>query len=587
VGHLALPNPNLAVSSPKDTLRRLVGMSERSALDALSHVTSEPDSEIEGFRPLSESLEWRLAEAYWARAGVIPFVRNDVPYLVNNTGRLSDNSAALVLAALNELGPALGERVTLLELGAGTGLHARYFLDAFATRCHNEASALYDRLTYVVTDRFEGTVAGWQRDGLFAGHEDHVALRICDASAPRTMSLLGGERAPSLDAPMVVFCNYLLDVLPSTIARRARTGLEQLCVRTHVAGGVATLHAAGIASLEEARALAASGALADLTRLLPILSQLDLETAYRPWTPATRAEQTLVSAMTGPEGERGILNGGALACIDALLERTHESGFVLVNDYGPVKTEDVPAHVGVQRFGGSVALGLNFALIERVLVERGLTVLAPEGDEQRRVHTRLIGRRIGERARGVLRSRFAQETDRELDIPQEEARQHLAAGRRSDALTAYRQMIERNPGDWQMLGEAAEYVGLQLGDHSAGLDLARAALERNPWYSAWLWNVLGDCLFYKERLEDAHEAFLQAQRIDPDDPRTSLNLAYTLSARGDQTSALAAIARGLAHDGRGLYRPRLLEKQAQVLAVVSERASAEQSRLVRRSERFR
>src|SRR5580658_384920 len=418
VGHLALPNPNLAVSSPKDTLRRLVGMSERSALDALSHVTSEPDSEIEGFRPLSESLEWRLAEAYWARAGVIPFVRNDVPYLVNNTGRLSDNSAALVLAALNELGPALGERVTLLELGAGTGLHARYFLDAFATRCHNEASALYDRLTYVVTDRFEGTVAGWQRDGLFAGHEDHVALRICDASAPRTMSLLGGERAPSLDAPMVVFCNYLLDVLPSTIARRARTGLEQLCVRTHVAGGVATLHAAGIASLEEARALAASGALADLTRLLPILSQLDLETAYRPWTPATRAEQTLVSAMTGPEGERGILNGGALACIDALLERTHESGFVLVNDYGPVKTEDVPAHVGVQRFGGSVALGLNFALIERVLVERGLTVLAPEGDEQRRVHTRLIGRRIGERARGVLRSRFAQETDRELDIPQ-------------------------------------------------------------------------------------------------------------------------------------------------------------------------
>jgi Flp pilus assembly protein TadD len=102
-----------------------------------------------------------------------------------------------------------------------------------------------------------------------------------------------------------------------------------------------------------------------------------------------------------------------------------------------------------------------------------------------------------------------------------------------------------------------------------------------------LWNVLGDCLFYRERLTDAHEAFLQAQRIDPDDPRTNLNLAYTLSARGDQPGALAAIARGLAHDGRGLYRPRLLEKQAQVLALISDRTSAEQARLVRRAERFR
>ncbi len=79
----------------------------------------------------------------------------------------------------------------------------------------------------------------------------------------------------------------------------------------------------------------------------------------------------------------------------------------------------------------------------------------------------------------------------------------------------------------------------------------------------------------------------QAQRIDPDDPRTNLNLSYTLSGKGDQPGALATIAHGLAHDGKGHYRPRLLEKQAQVLALISERASAEQGRLVRRDERFR
>ena len=576
--------PDTPLPLPQEVLRRLVGTGGTSALDALRKVATEP-TEIEDFRPLGQCLEWRLADAYWDRAGVIPFVRNDVPYLVNNTGRLSENSAALVFAALNEIRPSLPEQLVLLELGAGTGLHARYFLDAFATECRTNGSDLYNRLTYVVSDRFERTVIGWQRDGLFAGHEAHVALRICDASSPHQWSVPGGSSSPPLGSPMVVFCNYLLDVLPSTIARRSAAGLEQLCVRSHLAGGGTTLRSAGLASLDEARALAASGRFEDLIRLLPLLAHLDLETAYRPWTPATAEESALAAA--APEGERVIINGGAQACLDKLVAGMAPAGFILVNDYGPVRAEDVATHVGVQRFGGSVALGLNFPLLEGALASRGFTTAAPQGDEQRRVHTRLIARKIGPRTLDVLRKRFALEADRQLDAPQEEARAHLAAGRRNEALVAYRQMIERNPGDWQMLGEAAEFVGLQVGDHKAGLEIVRSALERNPWYSAWLWNILGDCLFYQERLTDAHEAFTQAQRIDADDPRTNLNLAYTLSARGDQPGALAAIAHGLAHDSKGHYRPRLLEKQAQVLTLLSERASAEQGRLVRRAERFR
>jgi tetratricopeptide (TPR) repeat protein len=576
--------PAAPLPLPQEVLRRLAGASGKSALEALRNVATEP-TEIEDFRPLGQCLEWRLADAYWDRAGIIPFVRNDVPYLVNNTGRLSENAAALLFAALNEVRSALPRQVVLLELGAGTGLHARYFLDAFAAECRKEGSDFYDRLTYVVSDRFERTVIGWQRDGLFAGHEGHVALRICDAASPERLSLPGGASSPPLGAPVVVFCNYLLDVLPSTIARRSETGLEQLCVRSHLVGGATALRAAGLGSLDEARALAASGRFEDLVRLLPLLAHLDLETAYRPWTPSTAEEAALAAAT--PAGERVIINGGALACLDKLAARIAPSGFILVNDYGPVRAEDVATHVGVQRFGGSVALGLNFPLLESALANRGFATAAPEGDEQRRVHTRLIARHLGARTLDVLHKRFALEADRQLDAPQEEARAHLAAGRRNEALDAYRRMIERNPGDWQMLGEAAEYVGLQLGDHKAGLEIVRSALERNPWTSAWLWNILGDCLFYQERLAEAHEAFTQAQRIDADDPRTNLNLAYTLSARGDQPGALAAIAHGLAHDGKGQYRPRLLEKQAQVLALISERAAANQNRLVRRAERFR
>jgi len=573
---------------PQDVLHQLTGAVDRSALDALREVKTE-ETALEGFRPISECLEWRLADAYWDRTGVLPFVRNDVPYLVNNTGRLSENAAALVFAALTE-GRARGsERITVLELGAGTGLAARYFLDAMQALCRAHGSDLYDRLTYVVTDRAQRTVAGWRRDGLFAGHEGHVRTAVCDAAALALPARAGGEPDPiGSEPPAVVFCNYLLDVLPSTIARRAAGdggGLEQLEVRAHLRGGAAALRDAGLTSLDEARALAASGQPSELARLLPLLPHLDLETAYLPWTPAPGAEAAL-AATIGP-GERAIVSSGALTCLRALLRRIADGGFVLINDYGPVRPEDVAAHVGVQRFGGSVALGLNFSMLERALAEDGFAAAAPPGDEQRRVHTRVCARRIDEPTREALQRRFSLEADRYLDAPQEEARGHVAAGRQADALAAYRAMIERNPGDWQMLGEAAEYVGLQLRDHAAGLPIVRAALERNPWYSSWLWNILGDCFYYADKIAEAHRAFEQAARIDPDDPRTNLNLAYTFSSQGSQAAALAALARGLANDGRGTYRTRLLEKQAQVLSLVSERTAREQERLGRRAERFR
>ena len=531
-----------------------------------------------------------MAEAYWAQAGITPFVRNDVPYLVNNTGRLSENAATLVFAALNEIRSSLPERIVILELGAGTGLYARFFLDAFAALCRTEGSDFYDRLTYVVSDRFNGTVAGWIERGLFAEHEGHVAPRVCDAQRPDALELPGGGPAPPLVAPVVVFCNYVLDVLPATIARRGPAGLEQLCVRTHVTGGPAVLRAAGLESLDQARALCASSRPDDLAHLLPLLPRLDLETAFRPWTAAAGDEQTLADAVPR-EGERAIINTGAVACVRALLELLHPSGFVLINDYGPVRSEDVAGHLTLQRFGGSVAIGLSFSPLERVLATSGFVIAAPDGDEQRRLHTRLIARRAGAgpRTLSALRSCFKHETEQYLDAPLDDARRMVAAARTNEAIAAYRLSIERNPRDWQMLGEAAEYVGLQLRDYASGIDIVRAALERNPWCSPWLWNILGDCLFCREQIDDAHEAFLQAQRIDPDDARTNLNLAYTLAARGGHAEALEAIARGLAQDGRGrgAYRLRLLEKQGQVLAAMSERAAAEQERLAKRAERFK
>src|SRR3982750_4696623 len=55
-------------------------------------------SKIEDFRPLYAALEWRIAQAYWAKRGVLPFAQSEVPFLINNSGRLSEAAAQVVLA---------------------------------------------------------------------------------------------------------------------------------------------------------------------------------------------------------------------------------------------------------------------------------------------------------------------------------------------------------------------------------------------------------------------------------------------------------------------------------------------------------
>ena len=53
--------------------------------EAMRRVSVE-HRELQGFRPLSRSLEWELSEVYWMSRGVLPFVESEVPFAVNNSG---------------------------------------------------------------------------------------------------------------------------------------------------------------------------------------------------------------------------------------------------------------------------------------------------------------------------------------------------------------------------------------------------------------------------------------------------------------------------------------------------------------------
>lgn len=528
-------------------------------------------SVIEDFRPLYGALEWRIAQAYWARRGVLPFAQSEVPFLINNSGRLSEAAAQVVLANCLEHRPE--GPLNVIEFGAGTGLFARHFLDFFRELCDQRGVDFYGRLKLFVTDQSPATVEQWLQRDLFADHHGRVVASVADAMAGTPVD--GTVRA--------IFCNYVLDVLPATVVRMVDGTVEQLRVRTRLVDDPGLVKSYTSLTHEEISEIAASADPSALEKLFPLLSLFDFEVAFS----ADGLIDGCADVVRGqPEAGAAVFNFGALQCLTNVAERLDLHGFILINDYGPTQSGDVAGHATCQRFGATSALGINFPHLERHLGQKGLLVRAATGDHERPIHARLITRERLEHTFSEFEGQFGDASYHHVQDSVEEAREHVAAGRLNEALTAYTTAVSRSARDWALIGEAADFVANQVRDYGAALELARGAVALNPFYSAWLWNILGDSLYCLERFSDAHAAYLRAEEIDPRDGRTNLNLAYSFLRTGDHESALRVIARGLASDGAGAFRGALLEKQQQVIAAIAVKAAGESQRLARRNHRF-
>ena len=529
---------------------------------------------IEEDRPLAESLEWRLSELYWNSYGTTGFIQNQIPYTITSSGALSANAAQLLYANCCE-NPPQG-KFELLEIGSGTGLFARLFLEDFRRLCQANAKPFFDQLLFYVTDRSRASIDQWNQFGLFQGLPAVAAFS--DAMDPLHVETREGPR--QLTSLRAAFCNYSLDSLPATVLRKGPAGPEELCIRTHLTADSARIQRHTKLSFSEIRDLART---LD-QRLIPLVPLLEFEASFQP---CKHQYPYLQEALTfGHDAPRTILNHGAIQSLERVIPCLDAAGFILINDYGAVRAEDTTSMSGTQRFGNSAASGLNFPFFEHHFSSIGISVLSPELDERLPIHPRLFTRAPIPETRRAFHAVFDWPSQQIQQEPQEQARQHLEAGRMEAAKRAYEDALGRRPRDWVLLGEIAEFLIRQIGTYQAGLDLASAALAINPWYSVWLWNVYGDALYALERFTEAHDAYCRAGKLEPADVRTNLNLGYSYGQMGDDQAALEALGRGLANDRGGVFRERLLQKQQQIVASVHARFGEEQEWLARRAARI-
>lgn len=537
---------------------------------------------VQDFRPLYESLEWMLSELHWQTYGLSSFVSNEVPYTVNNSGAHSSHAAATVLENCCESVP--GGEIAVLELGAGSGLFARSFLDEFRRLCHDRQAPYFERLTYYVSDASQRTVDQWLASGQFREFDQRVVTGVCEALQPGIVRTTTGKTIRLADV-RVVFANYLLDSLPASIVRMGASGPEELYIRSQIRADNVQLQQHVRLTPEEIRELVESDDPSARVRLIRLAHLFDFDSEFRPALPPPPFMDEALAF--GYNLDRVILNHGAIRCLEGSYDLLAPGGFVCFCDYGVVRHEQAATHAVTQRFGPSTAIGVNFPLVGHHFALKGCTVVAPEDDELLPVHPRLLLQRPSPETQRVFLEMFSGASYRALEEPLDKARQHIEAGRIDRAKEEYEYALSHFPRDWRVLGEVAEFVIRETSDYPAGEKLARAALGLNPWHSTWLLNILGDALFCLDRFAEAHQVYLRARALNPTDVRTNLNLAYTHLRFGEHQESLEAIAIALAHDRSGQYRERLLQKQQQVLQAAAEQWVGEMEWMNRRLTRLR
>lgn len=550
--------------APDPSLRPLGEVTEAAA--RLLADASADSICLQDFRPLAESLDWELGQAAWSRRASRCFLADGVPFAATNNGWLARNAADLLFTALAEAEARapLPDVLQVLELGAGLGLFARGLLSAFRDLCQARDADYYERLRYLVTDNSERMLDHLRRSGVLDDHPGRWQTRRLDALS--IGDALGGRDAA---VPVfAVFANYVLDVLPATVLHIGDSELRELCVATHLARDV-DLAAHTDMPLDEILRRARSDSAAERATLAEIQDLLVPSFRFLPASADRVPYGAFVAGLVEP-GQYVLHNHGALQCLEGLAPRLHPHGFVLAADYGQADSVGSDRPWQPQRFGSSLAIGVNFPLLAAWCGrELGCECIGPATDHPK-LRCRLVGRGLGEATAGRFRRLFNGEALAWEREPLTRARACIQQGDSDGALRGFAEAVRRQGANWALLDEIARFLTYSAADYARGLEMAALVLEINP-VCPGPWTTCGDALYHLGRLAEARSAYGRALRLNPENPRALLSLSYVHSAQGDDAAALRAVADGLSCDRDGSCQERLLRRQAAVLDALGRR----------------
>jgi tetratricopeptide (TPR) repeat protein len=556
-------------------------MSSRSLADLLTR-RQTTGLILQGLCPIWQSLPWFRSQRFWARAGVEVFTSGEVPYVATNDGEQSRKALDVYLTSLRDADQRGRREATsyVVELGAGSGLFAKLFLDQLRDRSRAEGSDTYQRTKYLVCDCSASLLDDTRHSGVFADHEDRVerihlpAVGLATALAHAAAHAGGAIRA--------LHANYVLDSLPFTIVASHDGRLFELQIRTWLRNDV--VHPDGTPP-----------PLGDLAALCAWLDDLrGDERASAHQALAYDGEYVSIEPHDMPYGQlipaghqpapggslQQVHSFGALACLEEIVSLLRPDGYFIAMDYGYTGATADP--IEFQCFGPSVAAGVNFSqLVEGARKVPGVMVAAPTTDPAS-IQARMFARaQVSDEVVVAFRRLYDKESWDAIEAPYREALALQESGQYEAARWKFAAAQQMQPYNWSLMESMVAFLTYTLSEHEAGLEIAKRALQLNH-LSPRLWNLLGDCYYGLEALESAERAYRQAAKVSPVDVRARANLAYVSLKRGAPAEAIRVLGEALALDRAGDYRDELLAKQSEALQAMASDHLLEAQRTLNR-----
>jgi tetratricopeptide (TPR) repeat protein len=567
---------------------------QRSMFEALTR--ARPTGVLlQDLAPISSSIPWLRSQRYWAKAGLHVFTSGEVPYGVTNNGEQSRKAVDMYVASLRAAEQAGCREATsyVLELGTGTGLFAKLFLDQLRERSRAAQNRDYERTTYIVADYSKSLLEDTRESGVFAAHEERV--RRVHLPTRGWRAALSAALPDAVGAIRAIHGNYLLDSLPFTILSYFGGRLFELRIRTRLREESLR---SGMSPPSTSDALAIVSWLSDVLESEPesAHSALRFEAEYVPVeraslplpelipdpTPAAATDSAATDS--GAHASLQVLHGyGAIACLEEVLGALRADGYFVAMDYDCDSPRTDP--IEFQTYGSTVAAGVNFdQLVAFARARPDCQVGIPPEDPT------TLGARCFARGGApteiiqLFEALYSKEAEERIDAPHRAALALVVREKNYEAARwKFEESYRMQPFNWALLETIGLFLANTLNEHEAALEVTQRALLLNH-LSPQLWNLLGDCHFNLEDTAAAEQAYRQAVRLRPRDPRGHANLVYVSLKKGDTAEALRVIGHALALDRSGEYREELLGKQAEAFTIRNDLARRDKRHdLTRRS----
>lgn len=518
-------------------------------------------SALEDFGPVWNSARLKLAHASWAGSGLEPFLSSEVPYAGTSSGRLSEDAVDVFLATAASDGP-----LRILELGSGTGVFARLFLD----RLRDIAPKVYARTVYVATDMSKSVLAEREEYAILDGHEGHVESRQLDAGRD-------WQEPGSIDA---VFGTYILDSLPFDLLSVKDDQTWRKEVRTVIGDEDG-------AYKDELRRVLDTGDAGQLAEWSWIGPRLGLQARHVPVERSSLVHESSLPRSTGGNMLPFVHCHGALDCLDNCRRVLRPGGVAVFTDYGHQELFSRHEFLEFQAFGASVAAGINFPQLAAASEDWDDAIFFGPDEEDGNLFTRVLYKPgpqdVADRLPGLVNRLYGAETFRRNNELLEKARGVMKSRFHETARMLYREALAGQPRNWVLIEEIASTLMMVMGEHEEIVEIVDLGLASNP-LAPGLWLAKGEALVALERYDEARAALSHLAKIAPSIPAVWRVLARLESCERRFGAALDAVAEGLKHDKSCDEQEELLQIQQNVLA---EMARQEHRILMAGANQFR